>query len=101
MSNRLFIERTKFTTLDKHGNAVDESWGFRAYDDFATTYNNLYDSLDDIIARSPEELIRTLALDPIAGRSFVRFAHECDKPIFIDDRPVKVPEYLAGMLWKD
>lgn len=96
MTNRLFIERTKFTSLDAQGNAVYETWGFRAYDDFATTYNNLYDSIDDIIARSPEELIRTLALDEVAGEPFVRFALESNKPIFVDDRPVKVPDDIFG-----
>ncbi|MBR0554343.1 hypothetical protein J5J10_01505 [Ciceribacter sp. L1K23] len=101
MSNRLFIERTRFTSLDSHGNTVDESWGFRAYDDFATTYNNGCASLDELIAQSPEDLIRSLALDPIAGRPFVRFACEANQPIFIDDQPVEVPQDVADMVFED
>jgi hypothetical protein len=46
MGNRISVQYTKFTNLDDDGSEAKPMFGFRVYDDYASAYNNTYDSFD-------------------------------------------------------
>jgi F0F1-type ATP synthase gamma subunit len=48
MSNRITIEYTKFDNLNTRGEVTDSSFGYRVYDDYATAYDNTYDTFEDL-----------------------------------------------------
>lgn len=100
MANTLHITRTKFISLDEAGRATSESWGFRAYDDMSTTYSNLFDTLDELLGASPEDLIRLLARDNDVGRSLVAYPFEFGRPVYVDEEPIRIPDDLAKILCK-
>ena len=51
MSNRIHLTRTKFTNLT----GGNETFGYRLYDDYATVYENIFDSESDLAVDVNEE----------------------------------------------
>jgi len=49
MSNQLCLEYTRFEDLDVLGNAQTESYGYRAYDQYASVYYNLCNTFDELV----------------------------------------------------
>ena len=48
MSNRVALQFTKFSNLDEMGKVLEESFGYRIYDDYGQDYNNTYDSVEEL-----------------------------------------------------
>ncbi len=58
MSNRIYLQYTKFNNIDSDGNILDDtSYGYRLYDDYKSIYNNLYNSIDELIVGVNEETV--------------------------------------------
>jgi hypothetical protein len=50
MSNRVSFQYTKFTNYNADGTPSWDSWGYRIYDDYDQSYNNTYDSLEELMS---------------------------------------------------
>ncbi|WP_075292993.1 hypothetical protein [Pararhizobium arenae] len=84
MSNKTHLVRTIFQNVAADGKIYDTSYGFRIYDDNFSTHTNLYDTLEELLSRSPNELVETArGLDSI-GRGFIEYAEEMNHAIIVD-----------------
>lgn len=48
MSNRVALQFTKFINIDEKGEVLDESLGYRIYDDYSQNYDNTFASLAEL-----------------------------------------------------
>jgi len=48
MSNTINIQYTKFQNLDSEGKVESENFGYRIYDDYATEYDNTFESFEQL-----------------------------------------------------
>lgn len=55
MSNRISLTFTQFTDIDKSGNEQSFDYGYRLYDEYASTYNNNFDNLTALNEEVNEE----------------------------------------------
>ena len=55
MSNVLSIQLTTFANINSNGRVIENSYGYRIYDDYASVYNNTFDTLDDLLIEVNDE----------------------------------------------
>lgn len=84
MSSATYIARTRFQTLGTDG-AVYTTYGARVYDDHESAYVNQLDSLDELMALDPDELIDHIRDNSTAAGDIIDMATYCDVPLYVDD----------------
>jgi hypothetical protein len=57
MGNRISVQYTKFVNLDEKGSESEPMFGFRVYDDYASAYNNTYESFDELKKEVNEDTV--------------------------------------------
>lgn len=48
MSNRLDVQYTKFVDINDEGKEIETSWGFRVFDSYGKSYDNFYESFEQL-----------------------------------------------------
>lgn len=82
MSNRVTITPTEFVSCKLDGTVEYRSWGLRVADDYSQTYCNTYER-DEIIGKSPAEIVTLARQIDDAAEAMISFAEEEDKLIDI------------------
>ena len=56
MSNRVYVQLTKFQNIDEKGNPTKETdFGYRIYDDEDSEYNNSFDNIEEMTKQGLNE----------------------------------------------
>jgi hypothetical protein len=92
MSNEITLVRTAFQNLDARGRVRSTDYGYRLYDEHGATYNNLFDSLDELLSYSPHALVEHARDQDEIARGLFAYASESRKPVWVDNIPVYVSD---------
>lgn len=82
MGNRVTIYPTKFVDIDLDGNEGNVTFGLRVADDHGNSYSNLFDE-DQIVGRTPKEIVELARSIDDAARNMIEFAEEMKDGISI------------------
>lgn len=85
MSSAIYVARTRFQTLSSEGSVLYETYGARIYDDFENAYVNQLDSLDELMAMDPDELLDHIRENNSTAAGIIDAAKYCELPLYVDD----------------
>jgi len=86
MGNRITVQYTKFTNIDSKGNEETPMFGFRVYDDYASSYNNTYDTLEELKNEVNENTVVAIV------ESIESFEDAGEYPIYLNDHLINGDE---------
>lgn len=85
MSQEIHIVRTRFETLDDQGNAFYTTYGARIYDDMECGYANTLDTLVELMALDPGDLVDYISDNNETAKYMLQIASDCDIRVYVDD----------------
>jgi hypothetical protein len=95
MANQVSIYPTRFTDVDLDGNEIGVSWGLRVADDTDCAYSNMFEK-DDIVGRTPAEIVELARGIDDRARAIIDFAEECRDGLHIGDAHYSWTELKPG-----
>lgn len=84
MGNRVGIYPTKFVDIDLDGTERHATYGLRVADDHGNAYSNTFER-DQIVGRTPKEIVDLARTIDDAARDMIEFAEEAKDGISIGD----------------
>ena len=79
--NRPCLQYTRFVDLSEEGNEIEETWGYRLYDDYSQLYNNTFNSFEEL----RDVVNRTNILQFLWDNHFEFAAELDDKGLYFND----------------